>query len=280
MQYSRRLLKLVLYCYPKQFRQHYGQEILQVFDDLIDDAPTKKERLIVIARTYGELPLSILQVNSNNIGENFMNRIDVLKNRKITLVIFGIILTVTLITSLTVLKKRVVPLVAQPLYKNSINKATSQESELLGNPLMTLGSGNRTKRYDCAVYATDGIKTEIGCENVESLYVLRDSIGTKEEVLARISELESRLKDAGYSGGYNGVTINSLISGTYTNIDYSPDAFYQKVDGKHHCTFQANIAYTNPSPAAFSFTLSCTRTVNMFGVPSTSVYQSSEGLSL
>lgn len=75
-----RIYAKLLLLYPPSFRQQYGEQLLQTLADMIDDVPSKKEKMAVWLRISWDLPVTICKEHFQLIGE-FM---DVNKEQNIT----------------------------------------------------------------------------------------------------------------------------------------------------------------------------------------------------
>lgn len=62
------LLKL----YPKTYREHFGQQILQTIADMLDHSPTRTARLAVWTHVAAELPINVAKQQTGYIGGIYM----------------------------------------------------------------------------------------------------------------------------------------------------------------------------------------------------------------
>lgn len=148
----------------------------------------------------------------------------------------------------------------------------------LHDPFARFGMVPSPSRAMCTRQLAQSIHTQIGCSAVLQAYTRlpADKI-ERANIEAQAKELQVLLQKNGWQGGSNGVTITSLISGMYRGIDYSPNAYYEKVIGTYDCMFDTMIAYANPKPPAVNSTFSCDRTVNILGETRGVIYDSSKG---
>lgn len=50
----------LLYLYPTAYRQRYKEQMLQTLADMLDDAPSKSQRIAVWSRIIADLPISVM----------------------------------------------------------------------------------------------------------------------------------------------------------------------------------------------------------------------------
>ena len=175
------------------------------------------------------------------------------------------------------LRFTVFPHTASVFYVHNVQAAFDQQQKALGDPLQKLGITSPTRHKGCDLQQAQSIHTEIDCSVMEQGYT---KLATDDQSMAHLQQqaatIQSALKSQGWQSGSNGVTVTSLIDGIAKKVDYSPDAFYEKIIGRNDCTFDVMIAYANPAQPAIRVTLSCDRTVNMFGAPKNPVYTSAK----
>jgi hypothetical protein len=173
----------------------------------------------------------------------------------------------------------VIPKTAGQFYSNGVKDTANKEATALNNPFGTLGLATPKTSDVCTLQQAQSIHTEINCyTNQEGYTKLPTSFTGLVNIQKQTSSLQTLLNSNGWQAGSNGVTLTSLINGTAKGIDYSPDAFYQKIIGNTDCTFDTMIAYANPQPPAIRVTFSCSRTINFLGAPKDETYNSSKGL--
>jgi len=59
----------LLRLYPKPYRTQYGDQMLQTLADMLENAPTARQRFSVWARTVIDLPISLVNQQLNYVGE-------------------------------------------------------------------------------------------------------------------------------------------------------------------------------------------------------------------
>ncbi len=64
-----RIYAKLLILYPPHYRKEYGEQLLQTVADMIDDAPSKNERMAVWLRISYDLPLTICKAHFQIIGD-------------------------------------------------------------------------------------------------------------------------------------------------------------------------------------------------------------------
>jgi hypothetical protein len=278
-----RLYRALLQLYPRRFRDHYGQEMVQVLDDLLAEEASVTARTAVWLRVYSELPYSIIYENISNLGDDRMSKLNKLNKlngrfskRTVGLTV-GVVLIVALVFAHGWIRNTALPKIAGQFYKHGVTSQLANQDLALGSPFETLLGGTPKTEYNCSTYATQSFHTQVGCEALRSKYVVLSNVGSRQEVVDAAIKIEAKLKVQGFQGGNNGVTLTSLVSGTYEGKDYSPDAFYQKVSGQYACVMDTNIAYGNPAPAAINMRLWCDRTFNIFGQPNNITFDSTKG---
>jgi hypothetical protein len=171
-----------------------------------------------------------------------------------------------------------IPKTAGLYYVNKVQSMTEIQNTDLQLPFNKLGFSTISNHSTCSLEIAQSISTQIDCYSNKQSYTKlpNNSIG-KINLESSAQTLQTLLKTKGWTGGSNGVTLTSLIDGTYQGRDYSPDAYYEKVVGDYDCVFDTMIAYSNPQPPAINSSLSCDRTVNIFGTPKGEFYNSSKG---
>lgn len=266
-QLSHPLYRLSLHLYPKSYQREYGDQMVQTLEDLLEEATTSLDRTAVWLRVIAETPLSVIRENVNNIGEGNVSKFMKISNKR--LVIGGVSLAILVMGfAIGVERNSIVSGVADILYANPIRSLTIKQNNTLANPFGRFGGHTPKPTKQCSVGPTSGIKMQIACGATSQAYTkLGQSTADKARVLSSVAAVTAALQAAGYHSGSNGVTLSSLVTGTYAGKDYSPDAFYEKVIGKDVCVFDTTIAYSNPAQPAINMNLSCSRIWDMFGKP-------------
>lgn len=258
--------------------------MVQVLDDLLAQEPSAVARGIVWLRVYSELPFSILYENSINPRSNGMAKLNKITNltshysKRTIGVATGVLLVLIFVLAHGWIRNTALPSTVGMFYKKGVQAKLEAQEQALGLPFNTLLKGTPAKEYNCMTLATQSIHTQIDCEARKSHYAVLANVGNKQQVTETAAKIESTLKELGYQSGGNGVTLTSLVNGTYDGADYSPDAFYQIVSGPYNCIVDVNIAYANPAPAAISMNMWCARTINILGQPNNTTYDSNKGL--
>jgi len=177
------------------------------------------------------------------------------------------------------LRVTVLPKTIGEFYVSGVQTTFNQEFNDLQNPYRLLSFTNpKPASLGCALSQAQSIHTEINCmdDQINWTVLPRSATGIA-TVQQNAAKLQGLLKAQNWLGGSNGVTLTSLIDGTAKGIDWSPDAYYEKIVGKTDCVFDTMIGYANPQPPAIRVTLSCDRTVNILGTPKAEVYNSTKG---
>ena len=69
-----RVYSLLLRLYPRSHRDTYGQQMLHMVEDMLDDAPSATSKMSVWARIIADLPLSVYKEHLESIGENMQTQ--------------------------------------------------------------------------------------------------------------------------------------------------------------------------------------------------------------
>lgn len=172
----------------------------------------------------------------------------------------------------------IIPKTATLFYLGGVQSVVDSQSASLNDPLRSLGFSSISTNKSCNLELAQSIHTEVDCDTTEQSYVklpTGTAFASEERVTA---SLQSHLAALGWQAGSNGITLTSLIDGTAKGIDYSPDANYEKIVGKHNdCVLDVMIAYANPQSPAIRGTFSCDRTIDFLGMPKGQFYNSSVG---
>jgi hypothetical protein len=278
-----RLYRFLLRLYPKSFRQKYGDQMIQTLSDMLEDQPDQSSRFLVWLRVSSELPFSIVQQNITNLGENPVHKLAFVTNKKlmgIFIVFVAIIIVFTLHTFVPI-RTKIVPGVTGIFYRSKVNDVLEKQNQLLGKPMTEIYASTAPSKTQCYPGYIQNIHVQVDCQATYQAYTKlpQDDTG-KQHMLATIKTTEASLANQGYHHGSNGVTLTSLVNGTYQGKDYSPDAFYEKVIGSYDCILDTFIAYSNPQQPAINSMFMCVRTVNVFGASSSQTYQSSKGVTV
>lgn len=265
---THRLYRALLYLYPKEYRREYGAQMLQTLQDMLDDNSDSLGRAMIWLRVAAETPLSILKENSNNIGEKSMNKLATISNKRLLIggVSVGVVL---LVAAIGIWRNNIVSGVATLVYASSVRSTTIDQKNKLGDPFVKLTGANPKVTNSCSTWRSGAFAMQVSCAtSIQAYTKLDQSAEGKTKALQSVEAVTAALKQQGYQAGSNGVTLESLVAGTYEGKDYSPDAAYQKTVGKDVCLFDVTVAYSNPATPAINMTLSCGHAVYPFGRPS------------
>lgn len=80
---SLRIYRALLHLYPKAHREAYGDQMAQTLEDILAEQPDRLNRFIVWIRVACELPINIVEENSNNMGEISMNKLTKVSNKQL-----------------------------------------------------------------------------------------------------------------------------------------------------------------------------------------------------
>ena len=69
-----RAYSLLLRLYPRSHRYKYGQQMLQMVEDMLDDAPSTARKASVWTRIIADLPLSVCKEHLESLGENMQTQ--------------------------------------------------------------------------------------------------------------------------------------------------------------------------------------------------------------
>jgi hypothetical protein len=261
-----RLYRLFLKLYPRSFRQEYGEEMVQTLADMLDDQPDTVGRWMVWLRVGIELPLSALQETITSRGENTVDKLSFVNNKRL---LAGSVVAVAIILSFVFhgwVQGSATPYVTGLFYRHGLQTKVEDQNKAIGQPFEALASKDFNPTSTCGKSLTSGLKVRVECNSqYMTSFKVGQSTAQKAHMLQAAQITEEKLKTAGYTAGSNGVTLTSLIEGTYEGKDYSPDAFYQKTIGSTTCTFDTNIAYSRPSQPALTMILACSRSIHVFG---------------
>jgi hypothetical protein len=146
------------------------------------------------------------------------------------------------------LRVTVVPKTIGEFYVGGVQATFNKEITALQKPYQLLAfTKPNPPVLSCGLAQAESIHTEINCnDNQISWTVLPRSAAGLNSVQQNAAKLQGLLKAQTWLGGTNGVTLTSLIDGTAHGIDWSPDAYYEKLVGKTDCVFDTMIGYANP----------------------------------
>jgi len=172
----------------------------------------------------------------------------------------------------------VIPKMVSVVRLHGVQATLDQESSKLQDPLARLGFNSVTKTSACHLQLAQSIHTQVDCSVVKQAYAqLPSGAAAVANTQKQAALLQTQLLAEGWRSGSNGVTLSGLINGTAKGVDYSPDAYYEKVVGGTDCTFDTMIAYSNPHPPALRSSLACDKTVDFLGAPHNEFYNSAKG---
>ena len=276
------LYRLFLHLYPKSYRKQYGEQMLQTLQDMVDDQTTFEERALLWLRVMLEMPVSIIQENVTAVTEKATNRLTSTSNKGLKIGVDTIVL-VAIAIGVGYTRGPILKVSSHLLYGRHLQAITVSANTAIQNPFELLTATNPKPSTGCDVIAQRLFSTEVDCQtSMQSYAKLGQTTNDKMSILQSVATIEQALKANGYvSGSYmNGATLTSLVSGTYKGIDWSPDASYEKVSGDYDCIFDTQIAYSNLAhqQPAIHLSLSCSRTFDIVGTPSSQTYSSKIGI--
>lgn len=163
----------------------------------------------------------------------------------------------------------VMPKTATIIYGHTIQSTFDAQIKNLDDPLTKLGYSKITKtNATCILGTARSIHTEMYCYAKYEAYGTVPTIGHAKTILnTNAQTIQDAATSNGWSGGGRDNQLTKLVSSVTGNIDYNPDASYQKQFGATYCMFSSNTAFSHPKLAAMSSYISCTRTVDWFGKP-------------
>ncbi len=65
-----RVYSLLLRLYPRKHRDEYGQQMMQMVEDMLNDAPSTASQMSAWIRIIADLPVSVCKEQLESIGEN------------------------------------------------------------------------------------------------------------------------------------------------------------------------------------------------------------------
>lgn len=172
------------------------------------------------------------------------------------------------------IRKTFVPAGVQVIYGNSVQNVYQGEVQKLSGPLEKLGPDNTMIAVDgCRMLKAEDIRVQVECGHEKDKYlIVEDNEQAKKDLKNTAVELHALLKANGWSGEYDNnnpehTSLVKLFTSIANGIDYQPDAYYEKRIGDVSCWFDANTAFSQPSPAAVSAKYYCGKTFNFIGEP-------------
>ncbi len=172
------------------------------------------------------------------------------------------------------IRKTVVPAGVQAVYGDSVQSVYQDEVQKLAGPLAKLGPDNTVIRIDgCRMLKAADVRIQVECGYEKDKYLI---VGNSEQATNSLKttavELQALLKANGWNGVYDNnnpehTSLVKLFTSVANGIDYQPDAYYEKQVGGVSCWFDANTAFSQPSPAAVSAKLYCSKSFNFIGEP-------------
>ena len=269
-----RCYRALLHLYPKEYRREYAGQMLQTLQDMLDDNNNTLDRTMIWLRVAVETPLSIIKENGNNIGEKSMSKLATISNKR--LLIGGVsIAVIVLAVAVGIWRNSIVSGVATLAYASSVRSTATDQRSKLADPFVKLAGADPKVTTSCSTWRSGALDMQMlgNCAASMQAYTkLGQSAEDKTKVLQSVDAVTDALKRQGYQAGSNGMTLASLVAGTYEGKDYSPDAAYQRTIGKDVCVFDVTVAYSNPATPAINMTLNCGRTMYPFGKPSSAQF--------
>lgn len=256
--------------------------MVQTLQDLLDDHTASAGRTLIWLRVAIETPVSIVQENAANLGEKAAGKLAATSNKKLALGV-GAALLLLVTSGVCFAWDRLLSEGTMLLYGHSIQATVEMDNRALGNPFSLLNASGSKPTTNCSVIARRYIHTEVECRSEIHGYVrLGQSTDDKTTILKSIAQIENMLQAQRYRSGafINGDTMTMLVAGTYKGIDWSPGADYEKVAGGYDCVFDTEIAYSNLAhqQPAIIMNLTCNRTFDVLGKPTTQTYSSKSGM--
>lgn len=239
--------------------------MVQTFDDMLAHQTTKSARIEVWVRACVELPFYVIKEALNSTGENRVSKPSFI-NKRFVIIVSLLIVLLGLFFSRNWVLSNFLPNVVAQATKGSSVQMLETHNYMIEKPFETLADAQVEPWHRCSNIARQGIKINFACDTSYNLrFKLNQTEQGKTDTLRRVQAIEKKLEATGYKAGSNGVTLYSLISGTYEGKDYTPDAFYQRNTAVSNCMFDTSIAYSNPSDPAVSMQLLCSRLVAPLG---------------
>lgn len=259
------IYRAALHLYPKRYRQQYGEQMVQTVADMLDDKHGTAEKGMVWLRIYCELPLSIIRENISVIGDSTMHKLSLMSNKRLVFGLAAILLVVMFFTVPAWLRFTVIPRVVGISSLPKISSEIQAQQKAIGEPFQKFYSYVPEEQKKCNLTYASKFTTDILCSSAMNAYVVlpQDEAG-KQDTLENARAIQDRLKEQGYDASYNGVTLVSLVEGTYQGKDYTPDASYFNNKGAYDCGFSVTVAYANPKPPAINMRMWCDGSTSFF----------------
>jgi len=257
--------------YPKLYRQEYGEQMKQTLADMLDDEPNRLGRIYIWAQVGLDLPFTALHQNLIAKKGHSMQKHFPRMNKRAFIISLVIIILLGVAGAYQFGRSTVVPGVARVVYGGGMRSVYEHELSALGDPSKSLLGSHKMADTRC-VSQYEGVRVHVDCSvSLQNYGLLPQDDKGKKSTIEAANALETSLTQSGYQTGVdgytNGVTVRSLVTGTYEGKDYSPDAYYAKKIGDVFCSFQITIAYSNPKPPAINMVHSCVSLFNIFGEP-------------
>ena len=173
------------------------------------------------------------------------------------------------------LRMTVLPKIVHVTVGSSVEQTYKDEIGKLQDPLTKLGYKNvEAAKGTCTTDLARRFKTQVYCTYGVSVSGPVDtSQQNKQQLSTNVAALLALLKSNGWQGDFatsgseSSNNLSTLVSNIASNIDYNPDATYQKQIGDITCTFGNNTAFAKPEPPALATQISCSRYFNVLGEP-------------
>ncbi len=193
------------------------------------------------------------------------------KKFRILTYVLGVVLVLfaVLYLSRSWVRVTVVPKAVSVFHASEVTKAAETELAILGDPLTAMGYKDSEVTHNCTLLSAEGFTEQVYCSyNVHGyMEVPTDEVG-KKQIVDTAASVQEQLQANNWNGTFNNeseyASLNKLVSGAANGIDYTPDAFYSKTTNGVSCTFDTNIAFSQPSPAAISSNFNCVKIISVF----------------
>lgn len=167
----------------------------------------------------------------------------------------------------------IIPKTIALLYANGVKHHAEKELTKLQDPIKLLGyTSLESTVQGCYTGLAQGVSTQVTCIYTLKAYrAIAQDPQSKANLNANATKLQSLLQQNGWQGEYNETgsytSLKKLVSSIDSNVDYQPDAAYDKQAGKVKCLIDSTTAFSSPSPPAIATQIFCTRTFNILGTP-------------
>lgn len=209
------------------------------------------------------------KANANVLTSTLKANADFFKSKFFITVVVIVVLADALFLARGWLRVTVVPKTATVVYSHSVQSTLDNAVAELGDPLHKLGYSTVHKTSArCFMVVAQSIHIEMSCYAAYTMYGTVPTTGdAKTNINTAAATIQKLALGRGWTGGGPDNQLTKLVSSVTSNIDYNPDATYQKHIGSTWCTFSSTTAYSRPKPAAMSSSINCSRTVNWLGTP-------------